>query len=47
MLEDGTPARHLEMYCGTSKSSARAGLLPLDEGYDRGIVSVLKSTVGD
>ncbi|MGW0780285.1 hypothetical protein [Streptomyces sp. NPDC002913] len=46
VLEDGTPVRHLEAYFGASKAPARHGLLPMEEGYDRGIVSVLESTFG-
>jgi integrase len=44
VLEDGTPVRHLEAYFGTSASPARAGLPPIDDGYDRGIAALLEQT---
>ncbi|WP_329167129.1 site-specific integrase (plasmid) [Streptomyces sp. NBC_01717] len=43
-LEDGTPMSHIEAYFGLEKAETRKDLMPVREGYDRGIAAALEAS---
>jgi integrase len=43
VLEDGTPCAHIEAYFGLSRPEGRR-VVPVREGYDRGITAMLEAT---
>ncbi|MEU6777371.1 hypothetical protein [Streptomyces sp. NPDC046759] len=44
VLEDGTPAAHVDTYFGISTTAVALASIP--DGYDRGIAAVLETTFG-